>query len=447
MIHLDDGFLREIISAKKLETIRPRLERAAQQVNRGECAGNDFLGWRDLPIDPDRVEIERIKQEAQRIRTEVDRFVVIGIGGSYLGARAAIEFLIPPFSQPQPQMLYFGHHLGSDYGAGFLELLDSGTTCINVISKSGTTTEPAIAFRLALDRLNRRSDAKTLKKRIIATTDPRHGHLRRLAEAQGWTTFAIPPDVGGRFSVLTPVGLLPIAVAGFDIDALLAGARDMALLCQESMDPGKNPALRYAALRTLLYESGKHVEILSTFDPALHYMAEWWKQLFGESEGKDGKGLFPASAHLTTDLHSLGQYIQDGSRILFETFLWLEETRETLVIPESTQDADDLNYLAGRSLDAVNYQAYRGTALAHSDGGVPVITLGLKRRDEYTLGALYYFFEYTVAISGLLLGVNPFDQPGVEAYKKNMFALLGKPGYEEEQKRLEKRLDRSIADF
>lgn len=424
MIHIDNAFLRKVVEPKKLASLQPRLAQAQRQLAEGTCPGSEFLGWRDLPLHPDVQELARLQKTAKTIREEADALIVVGIGGSYLGTRAAIDFLTPALSVTKPRILYFGHHLDSDYAADILEQFDPHKVFINVISKSGGTLEPAVAFRLLRDRLSRVLDSATMQNRIIATTDPDSGLLCEMAKNEKWTTFHIPPNVGGRFSVMTSVGLLPIAVAGLKIDALLEGARDMAKICRASQDMESNHALLYAALRTLFYESGKRIELMAAFHPALHSVMEWWKQLFGESEGKDGKGLFPASVDFTTDLHSLGQYIQDGSRTMFETILWLEKTRRSIAIPESTDNSDHLNDLAGKTLQEINEAAFQGTAKAHSDGDVPVVILRLQERSEYALGQLFYFFEYAVAISALMLGVNPFDQPGVTTYKNNMKKLL-----------------------
>jgi glucose-6-phosphate isomerase len=371
--------------------------------------------------------------------------VVIGIGGSYLGARAVIDALNHPFhsllpNRKHPVILYAGENLDEDYHQGLLEVLDHYDYSVAVISKSGTTTEPAVAFRLVKSHLIKKYGPKGAAGRIIAVTDAKRGALKKMADQEGYSTYVIPDDVGGRFSVLTPVGLLPIAVAGFDIVKLVNGAGKMMETCLSSPDFEKNPAMRYAAIRNALYRSGKAIEILVNYLPNLYYMTEWWKQLYGESEGKEHKGIFPAGAGFTTDLHSMGQYIQDGARILFETVLSVESSWTELRVPELPEDPDGLNFLAGKKLSEINHMAELGTLLAHVDGGVPNIRIILQKLDEEILGQLIYFFEFACALSGYLLGVNPFDQPGVEAYKKNMFALTGKPGFEKEGEDLRRRL-------
>ena len=433
-LQLDIELLKDIVSTKSLEEMQPQIDKVVESITNRTCAGNDFLGWVDLPINFDKKELEDIKAVAAEMHEQADHIICIGIGGSYLGARATMDFLSSPMGNDK--ILYLGHQLSSDYVAALLEKITGKSCYVNVISKSGTTTEPGVAFRILLEKLKSEYSQSELKKRIIATTDKSRGALRTLSDAEGFRSFVIPDDVGGRFSVLTPVGLVPIAAAGFDIDALLAGARDMAQLCRENRNVLENPVLTYAACRNLLYKAGKKVEVMSAFDPSLQYVGEWWKQLYGESEGKDGVGIFPASTVFTTDLHSMGQYIQDGERTLFETFVNIANMRKKATIPVMDDDLDGMNYLAGKDLSEVNYQAYRGTALAHLAGGVPNMTLTLNERSEYALGQLFYFYEFAVAVSGLLLEINPFDQPGVEAYKKNMFALLGKPGYEDRRKEL-----------
>ncbi len=427
-LFVDPQLLTPFVEETALKALQPRLDDVQASLWQKSCPGNDRLGWLALPETIEE-QLPRIKEIAAEIRANSDHLLCIGIGGSYLGARAAIDFLSDPFLG-NSKVIYAGHHLGADYLASLLDYLWEKHVYVNVISKSGTTTEPAVAFRLINGLLSKKYSPDELKKRIIATTDRSQGVLRALTEREGYRSFVIEDDIGGRFSVLSPVGLLPIAAAGFDIDALVAGAREMMQLCRRSADVFENPAMTYAAARHLLYRQGKFVEFLSTFEPSCAYIAEWWKQLFGESEGKEGKGILPASAVLTTDLHSLGQYMQQGSRILFETFLQIAEPQRRLEIIALPDDIDKLNFIAGRTLDDVNRQAYLGTREAHADGGLPNMTITLARRDEYRLGQLFYFFEFAVAVSGLLLGVNPFDQPGVEDYKNNMFALLGKPGYE-----------------
>jgi len=409
-------------------------------------AGNDFLGWIDLPVDYDKEEFVRIQQAAEKIKSDSDVLLVIGIGGSYLGARAAIEMLqhsfynaLPKEQRKTPQILFVGNNISSTYMKDVMDLLEGKDFSINVISKSGTTTEPAIAFRIFRKLLEEKYGKEEARKRIYATTDKARGALKTLATEEGYETFIIPDDVGGRYSVLTAVGLLPIAVSGANIEEMMKGAAQARedLSKSELME---NAAYQYAAIRNILYNKGKTIEMLINYEPALQYFAEWWKQLFGESEGKDQKGIFPASANFSTDLHSLGQYIQEGRRDLFETILMVEKPCHELVIEAEETDLDGLNYLAGKTVDFVNTKAFEGTLLAHTDGGVPNLVITLPELNEYTFGYLVYFFEKACAMSGYLLGVNPFDQPGVEAYKVNMFALLGKPGYEEKRAELEKRL-------
>ncbi len=404
-------------------------------------AGCDFLGWLDLPETYDREEYGRIKEAAARIREDSDVLVVIGIGGSYLGARAVIEALRPDMgllSGNGPLILFAGNQISSTYLQVLLKALEGKRFSLNVISKSGTTTEPAIAFRILKKLLEDRVGKEEAARRIYATTDRSRGALKQLADREGYECFVVPDDVGGRYSVLTAVGLLPIAAAGIDIDALMAGAQTMRRTIYDS--PDANIALEYAALRNGLLRQGKQVEILANYEPGLHYIGEWWKQLYGESEGKDKKGIFPAAVDLTTDLHSMGQFIQDGNRILMETVIRVEESAEPVVLKADEENLDGLNYLAGKDMDFVNGSAMRGTLLAHVDGGVPVSVLGLKMLDANGLGEMIYFFEFACGVSGYMLGVNPFDQPGVESYKKNMFALLGKPGYEAAGEELRKRL-------
>ena len=399
-------------------------------------AGNDFLGWIDLPVDYDKEEFARIKAAAKKIQSDSEVLLVIGIGGSYLGARAAIEFLGHSFynvldkaQRKTPEIYFCGNSISSTYLKHLMDVVGDRDFSINMISKSGTTTEPAIAFRVFKEILEKKYGKEGAAKRIYATTDKAKGSLKHLSDEEGYETFVVPDDVGGRFSVLTAVGLLPIAVSGADIDKLMEGAAAGRKAALEN-DFENNGALQYAALRNILLRKGKSVEILANYEPAVHYVSEWWKQLFGESEGKDQKGLFPASVDLTTDLHSMGQFIQDGSRIMFETVINIETSREELIINEEPVDRDGLNYLAGKSVDFVNKSAMNGTILAHTDGNVPNLMVTVPEVNEFYLGELFYFFEFACGVSGYLLGVNPFNQPGVESYKKNMFALLGKPGYE-----------------
>lgn len=409
-------------------------------------AGNDFLGWIDLPADYDKDEFARIKKAAEKIQSDSEVLLVIGIGGSYLGARAAIEFLRHSFYnmvdksiRKTPEIYFVGNSISSTYMKHLMDVIGDRDFSVNMISKSGTTTEPAIAFRVFKEMLEKKYGKAEAAKRIYATTDKARGSLKKLATEEGYETFVVPDDVGGRFSVLTAVGLLPIAVSGADIDKLMEGAQAGRKQAIEA-DFAENDALKYAALRNILLRKGKAVEILANYEPCVHFVSEWWKQLYGESEGKDKKGILPASVDLTTDLHSMGQFIQDGSRIIFETVINIETSREELLIGEEPVDLDGLNYLAGKSVDFVNKNAMNGTILAHTDGQVPNLIVNVPEVNEYYLGQLFYFFEFACGVSGYLLGVNPFNQPGVENYKKNMFALLGKPGYEAQREELLKRL-------
>ena len=411
-------------------------------------AGNDFLGWIDLPVNYDKEEFSRIKKAAEKIQGDSEVLLVIGIGGSYLGARAAIEFLRHSFYnivdksvRKTPEIYFVGNSISSTYIRHLMDVIGDRDFSINMISKSGTTTEPAIAFRVFKEMLEKKYGKKEAASRIYATTDRAKGALKKVADEEGYETFVVPDDVGGRFSVLTAVGLLPIAVSGADIDKLMEGAasgREMALNAPFE----ENDAVKYAALRNIMLRKGKGVEILANYEPAVHYVSEWWKQLYGESEGKDQRGIFPASVDLTTDLHSMGQFIQDGARIMFETVINVETSREEIILNEEPVDLDGLNYLAGKSVDFVNKSAMNGTILAHTDGQVPNFMVNVPEVNEYYLGQLFYFFEFACGVSGYMLGVTPFNQPGVESYKKNMFALLGKPGYEEAKASLEARLAR-----
>jgi glucose-6-phosphate isomerase len=407
--------------------------------------GNDFLGWVDLPSHTDESLLKSIESAAVRIQEKAEIFVVIGIGGSYLGARAVIEALQDNFAalkknRKGPFILYAGQNIGEDYMNQLLEILDTHDYALTVISKSGTTTEPAIAFRILKNHLEKKYGKKEAVDRIIAITDQSKGALKTLSTNEGYQTYVVPDDVGGRYSVLTPVGLLPIAVAGFNIRELIRGAAEMEALNRKSSQFGDNPMALYAAARNALYQKGKKVEILVNYLPNLFYLTEWWKQLYGESEGKEGKGIFPAGVNFTTDLHSMGQYIQDGERMLFETVLSITQPLSKLDIPMDDQNLDGLNFIAGKRIDEVNKMAELGTMLAHTDGGVPNIHLEIPAVTEGYLGQLIYFFEMACALSGYALGVNPFDQPGVEAYKKNMFALLGKPGFEKETEHIRQRI-------
>ena len=409
-------------------------------------AGNDFLGWIDLPVDYDKDEFARIKQAAKKIQEDSDVLLVIGIGGSYLGARAAIEFLRHSFYnnvdksvRKTPEIYYVGNSISSTYIQHLVEVVGDRDFSINMISKSGTTTEPAIAFRVFKKILEKKYGKEEAAKRIYATTDKAKGALKNLANEEGYESFVVPDDVGGRFSVLTAVGLLPIAVSGADIDKLMEGAASGRKAALEKPFE-ENDALKYAAVRNILMRKGKSVEIVANYEPSMHYVSEWWKQLYGESEGKDQKGIFPAAVDLTTDLHSMGQFIQDGSRIMFETVMNIEKSRCEVVLEEEPVDLDGLNYLAGKSVDFINKSAMNGTILAHTDGNVPNLMVNIPEQNEFYLGELFYFYEFACGVSGYLNGVNPFDQPGVESYKRNMFALLGKPGYEKEREELLKRL-------
>lgn len=411
----------------------------------GKGAGNDFLGWVHLPSSISAAEIEAIEKQAAKLREKAEVIICIGIGGSYLGAKAVLEAMSDPFrflhkEQTAPVVLFAGQNISEDYTYELLEAVKEHSIATIVISKSGTTTEPAIAFRLIKAEIEKRYGKKEAAERIVAITDKARGALKTLATNEGYPTFVIPDDVGGRFSVLTPVGLLPLAAAGVDIAALVRGAQEMERATADGTPFGQNPAAVYAAVRNELYNGGKKVEILGSYEPKLQYINEWWKQLYGESEGKDQKGIFPAAVDLTTDLHSMGQFIQDGARIMFETVLEVSESPAEVILKKEDVDTDGMNYLAGKSVDFVNKSAMNGTILAHTDGSVPNLKVTIPAMDAYSLGQLFYFFEFACGVSGYLLGVNPFNQPGVESYKKNMFALLGKPGYEEAREALLKRL-------
>jgi len=442
-VTLDSRYVGSFIREHELGAMQASVTSAHDMLHAKSGLGNDFLGWLDLPTNYDKDEFARIQAAAARIKEDTDIFIAIGIGGSYLGARAAIEFLKSPYynnkKKDTPDVYFAGNSISSAALNDLLALCEGKRVSINVISKSGTTTEPAIAFRVLRAYLEKTVGAEEAKKRIYVTTDRARGTLKALADREGYETFVVPDDVGGRFSVLTAVGLLPIAVAGADIDALMAGAQK-AQADFDNDDVFTNDCYKYAALRNCLYRKGKTTEVLVSYEPAFTMMSEWFKQLYGESEGKDNKGIFPASVIFSTDLHSLGQYIQEGVRNLFETVCIVDEPKSQLILKENDSDGDGLNYLAGKTMDFVNKMAYQGTVIAHNDGGVPNLVLNIPAWNEHELGYLIYFFEKACAISGYLLGVNPFNQPGVEAYKKNMFALLGKPGYEEAKKELEKRL-------
>ncbi|WP_019243748.1 MULTISPECIES: glucose-6-phosphate isomerase [Bacillus] len=426
--------------------LKNAVKAAHHALHEGTGAGNDFLGWINLPTAYDKEEFSRIQKAAKKIQNDTDILLVIGIGGSYLGARAAIEMLQHSFynaltkeQRKTPQIVFVGNNISSTYMKDLMDLLQDKDFSINVISKSGTTTEPAIAFRIFRKLLEDKYGKEEARARIYATTDKARGALKTVADEEGYETFVIPDDVGGRFSVLTAVGLLPIAVSGANIEEMMNGAAQAQVdFAKEELE--ENLAYQYAAVRNVLYSKGKTIEMLINYEPGLQYFNEWWKQLFGESEGKDQKGIFPASANFSTDLHSLGQYVQEGRRDLFETIIKVKNARHEITIEEANNDSDGLNYLAGKTVDFVNTKAFEGTLLAHTDGGVPNLLVEIPAMDAYTFGYLVYFFEKACAVSGYILGVNPFDQPGVEAYKVNMFALLGKPGFEEKKAELEKRL-------
>lgn len=432
----------DFINKEEIEKVASQVSLAHKTLTEGTGAGNDFLGWIDLPVNYDKDEFERIEKAADKIRNDSDVLVVIGIGGSYLGAKAAIDFLTGPFYNytAKTQIIFAGNNISPNYLNSVVKCLEGKDVSLNVISKSGTTTEPAVAFRVLKKFMEDKYGKEEAKNRIYATTDKAKGALKNLADDEGYETFVVPDDVGGRFSVLTAVGLLPIAVCGADIKAMMQGAAD-AREMYASDDLETNECYQYAAVRNILHRKGKDVEMLVNYEPELQYFTEWWKQLYGESEGKDGKGIFPAGVSFSTDLHSMGQYIQDGRRMMFETVLCVEESKTDVIIGEDADNVDGLNFLAGKGMDYVNKKAFEGTYLAHNDGGVPNLIINIKRLDEYTFGQLVYFFEKACGISGYMLGVNPFNQPGVESYKKNMFALLGKPGYENEKEALEARLN------
>lgn len=445
-ISLDYSKVKGFVTDEEIKSMEERVALAHKTLTEGTGEGNDFLGWLALPFDYDKEEFARIKKSAEKIKSDSEVLIVIGIGGSYLGAKAAIDMLSNNFynllsadSRKTPQILFAGNSISGSYLAQLIDFVKDKDFSVNVISKSGTTTEPAIAFRVFKQLLEEKYGKDEAKNRIYATTDKARGALKNLADSEGYETFVVPDDVGGRFSVLTAVGLLPIAVSGADIDKLMEGAQ-AASKAYETCDIYNNDCYMYAVIRNILLEKGKSTEIMVNYEPRLHYFAEWWKQLYGESEGKDGKGIFPAAVDFSTDLHSMGQYIQDGRRVLFETVLNVENAGDDLVIEATPDNIDGLNFLAGKTMSFVNNKAFLGTLLAHNDGGVPNMIINIPEINEYYLGQLIYFFEKGCGISGYILGVNPFNQPGVEAYKKNMFALLGKPGYEAEKEALEKRL-------
>lgn len=426
-LSLDLKYAEKFVAAHEIAAITPQVEAAAALLDSKKGPGSEFLGWMDLPEDYDRAEYARIKAAAEQIRRDSEVLIVIGIGGSYLGAKAAIEFCGHTFRNQveKPEIYFAGTNISSTYLTHLIQLVGDRDFSVNVISKSGTTTEPAIAFRIFKDLLEKKYGKDGARKRIYATTDAQKGALKTLATQEGYETFVVPDNVGGRFSVLTAVGLLPVAAAGVDTDALMAGAADARKRFAVS-EVANNDCLRYVAVRNILHRKGKDIEMLINYEPRLHFIAEWWKQLFGESEGKDQKGIFTASADFTSDLHSLGQYIQDGKRHLFETLIQIDQPEVNITMTSTEDDLDGLNYLTGKTLDYINKKAAEGTLMAHNDGGVPNMVIHLPEATPYHLGSLFYFFERACGISGYLLGVNPFDQPGVEAYKKNMFALLGK---------------------
>ena len=434
------------VSAEEMENMKATTLCARDVLMDKSGAGNDFLGWIDLPVDYDKEEFERIKKAAAKIQNDSDVLLVVGIGGSSFGARggnggkfSSFYNVLPKGKRKTPEIYFLGNSISSKYIHDLKDVLEGKDFSVNIISKSGTTTEPAIAFRVFKEMLIQKYGREEANKRIYATTDKSRGALKNLATEEGYESFVVPDDVGGRFSVLTAVGLLPIAVSGADIDKLMEGAAAGRKAALETPYES-NSALQYAAVRNILHRKGKAVEIVANYEPSLHYVSEWWKQLFGESEGKDRRGIFPAAVDLTTDLHSMGQFIQDGSRVMFETVLNVEESPAEILLQKEEVDTDGMNYLAGKNVDFVNKSAMNGTILAHTDGDVPNLMVKIPEQDEYCLGQLFYFFEYACGVSGYILGVNPFNQPGVESYKKNMFALLGKPGYEKEREELLKRL-------
>ncbi len=441
-IKFNSSFAEQFIRENDLLGLQSQVRAAHDMIEAKNGLGNDFLGWVNLPTDYDKEEFSRIKKAAQKIKEDTDVLIVIGIGGSYLGARAAIEFLKGPFYNDLadgPKIYFAGNNISGTYLDDILKICEGKRVSVNIISKSGTTTEPAIAFRVLRKYLEEKYGEEEAAKRIYCTTDKAKGTLKQLADQKGYECFVVPDDVGGRFSVLTAVGLLPIAAAGADIDALMYGAREAS---KDYRSLENNDCYTYAALRNAFYRKGKQIELLVSYEPRFTMMAEWFKQLFGESEGKDNKGLFPAAVTFSTDLHSMGQYVQDGARILFETVVTFSETDKDVIIEKETDDGDGLNFLAGKPMAFVNQKAFEGTVLAHTDGSVPNLVINVDKPDEENLGRLIFFFEKACAISGYMLGVNPFDQPGVESYKKNMFALLGKPGFEAQKAELEKRLNK-----
>jgi glucose-6-phosphate isomerase len=445
-IRLDYSKALGFIGEHEIDCLKSQIIDAHNKLHNKTGAGNEFLGWVDLPKAYDKDEFERIIKAAETIKSNSEVLIVIGIGGSYLGARAAIEMLnhnfyniLPKDKRKTPQVFFVGNNISPVYLRDLMELIEGKEVSVNVISKSGTTTEPALAFRIFKEYMENKYGKQGAKSRIFATTDKARGALKKLADAEGYETFVIPDDVGGRFSVLTAVGLLPIAVSGIDIKEVMRGAAD-GQTEYAVLDIDKNPAYQYVAVRNALYRKGKNIEIMVNYEPCIHFFGEWWKQLYGESEGKDGKGIFPAAVDFSTDLHSMGQYVQDGLRQIFETVINIEKVKYDVDIKKDKDNVDGLNFLSGMTMDYVNKKACEGTILAHNDGGVPNIVINIPEMNEYYFGKLIYMFEKACGVSGYVLGVNPFDQPGVEAYKKNMFALLGKPGYETEKANLEKRL-------
>jgi len=445
-LELDLTNIEMFVDKDEINKMQPFVNLAHNMLKERNGSGSDFLGWIDLPLNYDRDELNRIKTASEKIRKSCDVLIVIGIGGSYLGARSAIEMLSHNFynildkgKRKSPRVFYVGNNISSTYISDLLEVVKDLDICVNVISKSGTTTEPAIAFRIFKELLEKKYGRDGARERIFSTTDKSKGALKTLSDSEGYESFVIPDDIGGRYSVLTSVGLLPIAAAGIDIDEILNGALDARNNFQ-TPDLSINYAYKYAVIRNILYRKGKNIEIIANFEPSLHYFGEWCKQLFGESEGKDGKGIFPAAVDFSTDLHSMGQYIQEGRREIFETFINIENPRKELIIGNSEDNLDGLNFLEGKSIDFVSKQAFKGTVLAHNEGNVPAIVINLPELSAYHYGYIVYFFELSCAMSGYLMGVNPFDQPGVEAYKKNMFALLNKPGCEELHSKLKDKI-------
>ncbi|MCI7234031.1 glucose-6-phosphate isomerase [Huintestinicola sp.] len=443
-LHLNTKYLESYIAPHEMEAVKAQAELAAKTLEERTGAGNDFLGWLDLPVDYDKDEFARIKAAAKKIQSNSDILIVIGIGGSYLGARAAIELMKSPLynnlKKDTPDIYYVGNNISPTYLNEIISICDGKDISVNVISKSGTTTEPALAFRVFRDLVEKKYGKEGAKERIFATTDKARGTLKELSDKEGYETFVIADDVGGRYSVLTAVGLLPIAVAGCDIDAVMAGAAQ----AREELKAGfdSNDCYKYAAIRNILYRKGKSVEILEAYDPSFAMMAEWFKQLFGESEGKDNRGIYPSSCIFSTDLHSMGQFIQDGSRVMFETVVDIKKPKQDFFLENDAQNLDGLNFLTNQNMSVVNRCAFEGTILAHTEGNVPNIVLELEDTTEKSFGYMVYFFEKACAVSGYMLGINPFNQPGVESYKKNMFALLGKPGYEDQKSALEAKLGR-----